>query len=784
MWKMSEINDVINNNRGFRILLIVEGILILLGIIGLFGRTGVVASTSPMTSAAGEEAVVLTTDLMAGTILGDTSYYIDESSGMSDVFLETQGISLSPGVYSLKVSYDAGENGSKIEVKDNTANFHSLLQNVVTLYSGINEASCQFYLLEKTDNLQVAVHYSGSGTFTVSDMQIIKSNCGSRIYLFAVIVFSLLINGLVYLYHRHDRIQQLCIAGLTSLVVLASIPIFTDYIVFGADLGFHLMRIEALVKSLTQGIIPVRIEDMWLSGHGYANSIFYCDTFLVIPAVFRLLGFTMNMSYQMYVLIVNLATVLIAYYCFKKCFDSRRIGLLGSMLYTLSPYRIYNIYNRAAVGEYTAMTFLPLFCYGFYKVFTEDVDSEGYGKNWIPLVLGFTGIIQSHVLTCEIIGGATVLLCLLLIKKVFRKKTFLVLFKTVVLTILLNVWFLIPFLDYMVSGSYRFSLNAGETIQKRGILLSHLFYTMQNAGASSRFHEAGMMDTEPVGLGIAILLGMIGYLVLRYYGKQEETSVILKERKAARTSLLLGLAVLFMSTCYFPWDKIQSLHSILGSLVSSLQFPTRLLTAATPCMVFVVCIAGVWLLRLENKVIVNVCLGVMAALCVLFSMYQTNDTLLSSKKNIIRLYSVENLGHSTVLGAEYLPLGADLLAFHYHDAIGSQGVSITAFEKDGLDTITDVIVAGDGEAQYLELPMINYKGYRAQDMDSGEVFEVTAGNNQDVRVLLPNGYQGRLHVWFQSMWYWRVAEIISLVTIILLGLGWFRRYNNPKKEDE
>jgi len=77
--------------------------------------------------------------------------------------------------------------------------------------------------------------------------------------------------------------------------------------------------------------------------------------------------------------------------------------------------------------------------------------------------------------------------------------------------------------------------------------------------------------------------------------------------------------------------------------------------------------------------------------------------------------------------------------------------------------------------------MINYKGYRAQDMDSGEVFEVTAGNNQDVRVLLPSGYQGRLHVWFQSMWYWRVAEVISLVTIILLGLGWFRRYNKIVK---
>ena len=99
---------------------------------------------------------------------------------------------------------------------------------------------------------------------------------------------------------------------------------------------------------------------MWLYGHGYANSLFYCDTFLVIPAILRLIGFPMSVSYGGYICLVNLTTAVIAYICFCGIFRNRVTGMFGSMLYTLAPYRVYNIYNRSAVGEYTAMIFLPL----------------------------------------------------------------------------------------------------------------------------------------------------------------------------------------------------------------------------------------------------------------------------------------------------------------------------------------------------------------------------------------------------------------------------------------
>ena len=170
--------------------------------------------------------------------------------------------------------------------------------------------------------------------------------------------------------------QQLIFWGISATVVVSSIPLMVDYLFFGADLIFHLGRIEALAQALLSGMPFSRIEPMWLAGHGYANSIFYCDTFLLFPAILRMAGFPLTISYQCYVTAVNLATALIAYTAFKRCFQSAEIGLLGCMLYTLSPYRLYNIYNRASVGEYTAMIFLPLLAWGFLPNFFRRYEGE------------------------------------------------------------------------------------------------------------------------------------------------------------------------------------------------------------------------------------------------------------------------------------------------------------------------------------------------------------------------------------------------------------------------
>lgn len=92
------------------------------------------------------------------------------------------------------------------------------------------------------------------------------------------------------------------------------------------------------------------------------------------------------------------------------------------------------------------------------------------------LVLGFTGIIQSHIITCEIIGILFFAICLLLWKKIIQKPRLITLFKAAIGSLVLNASFLIPFIDYMkIGGIQATEANTHSYIQSEGILGSQLF---------------------------------------------------------------------------------------------------------------------------------------------------------------------------------------------------------------------------------------------------------------------------------------------------------------------
>ena len=187
--------------------------------------------------------------------------------------------------------------------------------------------------------------------------------------------------------------------------------------------------IEGVKDGLLSGQFPVRLEPEWVNGHGYANGVLYCNALFLFPALLRLLGFTVTASYNMFGIALNVATALIAYYCFAKIFKNHYIGLFCSGLYTLSVFRIYRLMIVTAVGEGSALTFLPLILYGLYRVFTENPREKSYRTAWLPIAFGYAGIMQTHVLTCEITAFLTIIVCLVFIKKIFCLPTFLELAK-------------------------------------------------------------------------------------------------------------------------------------------------------------------------------------------------------------------------------------------------------------------------------------------------------------------------------------------------------------------
>ena len=52
-------------------------------------------------------------------------------------------------------------------------------------------------------------------------------------------------------------------------------------------------------------------------------------------------------------------------------------------------------------------------------IYTKTKD-EKYKYRWIIPAIGYTAIIQSHLISTEIVGGFTIIICLLLFKKTFK----------------------------------------------------------------------------------------------------------------------------------------------------------------------------------------------------------------------------------------------------------------------------------------------------------------------------------------------------------------------------
>lgn len=723
--------------KSFLILIAIELLLLVFAVIGLFGKNAVYEWGALGTEAQGDKVVY-------------------------------PGIAVPAGTYEVRLRYETDVDGvNQCMVSDTTIGFKHLFTNGETLYSGLQETNFMMWLLRDTKGMEIHVVHNG-GNLSVGSLTLVQNNALQRIYLAAVLAVSLLVDA-VWLWRAYDRkygisdVNKTVIFGLGLITLFASLPLMTDYIISSGDVGYHLMRIEGLKDGILSGQFPVRIAPKWVQNYGYADAVFYGQTLLLPAALFRMIGFTVTTSYRLFVFCVNLATAWLAYYCFRRIFDHPYIGLLCSMLHTLSIYRLYKLYMRGSVGEALGLLFLPLIAYGFWRIFTEDHKSRAYRWCFIPLTIGFAGIIQTHMLTCELVGGFTVLLCILLWKKVFRRETFWALAKTVICSALIAAWFIIPFLDYMVTGDFMIQHAYERTIQERGLYLAHLFSVYPSFGTNVFPAEQGMVNAMPVGIGFALMVCLILWCYLLVLGQKTlQNQGKLDKQYVTLGNIGLGFAglAMLMSLSAFPWNSIQFLHRITATLVSSLQFPERTLMIACLGGVLAAGVLANWAFHQEHRGWRIAFCGVMTGLTILTSLLQLDDVVHNS--GFVKIYNAEGMGRGYIAGQEYLPYGTDASQLLYRAPIPGGNVEMESYEQGPLSVEVSCSNPG-GEDGTLNLPLLYYKGYRALDMDTGEKLAVYAGENNTVHVKVPAGYEGTIRTAFVSPWYWRLAEIVSLV---------------------
>jgi hypothetical protein len=493
-----------------------------------------------------------------------------------------------------------------------------------------------------------------------------------------------------------------------------------------------------------------------LNGYGYATPLFYCDSLLYVPAVLYLAKMPLSVCYQIYILLNNVLTVWFSYLCFKNMNIERKYVLLGVFLYTLAPYRLVNIYTRAAVGEFTAMTFLPLVVLGFWNIYTNEKNKV---IDYLPAVIGLSGIIQSHLISTEMTAVFIVIFCILEWRKTFSLEKLKSLVGVVVLTALANCWFLLPMVDSM-------SMNINATgrssrIQEQGLYLAQIMSMFFAATGKSLKNTA--QDEMGFSLGIALIIGlMVAFYVYSKYLKDKERNHL--EKCVVLTSVMGVIAICFACR-FFPWDILADRSSLFAKYFCMIQYPWRYLSMATILLTVATIGAFSCIDKVIDVKIVNLVVFVMIILSFVSIEYYYYDFMHESSEYVVM--SETSCNDFYIGDEEYLPVGTDVELLRTRNIIHSDNVTVTETKDESGNTIFACENSSDTDEQVV-LPIIDYEHYVITDVDSGKYFEVGNGENNCISVVLPGGFKGRLTARYNERLLWKICDIISLVTLIYI----------------
>ena len=539
---------------------------------------------------------------------------------------------------------------------------------------------------------------------------------------------------------------------LVLITVVACIPLFFEGIEghFGQDLMFHLNRIEGIVTELFAGHFPVRMESNWMDGYGYPVSIYYGDILLYIPALLRLMGIGVVSSYKCYVFLVTLATASVTYICFNKIFKRTDIALFCSFIYTLSSYRLVNVYIRAAVGEYTAFIFLPIIMLAMYNIYKSDksIPLKRMFVNASLLMLGVTGLINTHMLSLEITGIVLIVFCLINFKKTFTKSVLLTFVISGVEIVIVNLFYIVPFVDYFVNENVNINnvVNNSRTIQNSGLFLWEYFSFFRMPFANI---EAAGDDRLLVTPGIIFVIIIIAGVIMWILRKAD------KEMKITVVSVII---LLFVTSRYFPWDFL-SANTKIGDFLAQVQFPWRYMGII---ILLTTLLGGRIIERFDKKSLVTISYTVALISCLVTVIWFSYEY---KKYGELVTYETESDLDSSDMGfIEYLRVGTERERFtHRIETTGD--VSVNETYRNGTDR--DYHVTSHSLGGTVTLPIVNYRGYEIVD-NNGNKSVIYDSDNKEISFYVSSDTDMDMYLRYVEPRYMRMAEIISLLGIIVI----------------
>ena len=645
------------------------------------------------------------------------------------------GLNLPAGEYRLKWAIESdGDNRLLITTQNGAA----AVPGEITLSADAPYSETTFTLESAAQGVEILVLFESGTWIDVADMRLYSPTYRDHAFTFALLALAACALYTLYLCGKLPtaRRGRMILIGLA--VLIASGPALKDTICIGHDTTFHLVRLCNLADGLAHGAFPVRLGGFSYNGYGAITSVFYPDIFLYPFALMMNLGASLQYAVNLFFIAVNIASAWTMYAAAKRIFKEEWAAVCASILYTLSIYRVSDVFTRYAFGEMTAMVFVPLFMLGLYETVLGDK------RNWLVLGVSAACIYLSHMLSTLICALTAVGFCALFIVKIMREGRLLAIIKAACVAGLLCAFQLVPFIHYSLQG-----IGAQELAKDPAfyaIAPAQLF--LLGAGELSADPTDRTLSTFALEIGLPLLIGAALALYSAATAERKE------EKKGIAVLLAAaGCAFAFMATTLFPWGHVRV---FTRGLSDYLQFPWRFLMMTAVC--FALC--GGWgcakFARGRGEQMAAAVLAV-AALCAL-------PTLTDEVRNPSYVPFGETVSPNLQY-TEYTMPGTQTEPTMEREVLINGDVTVTAYEKESTNIAMHVSAQTDAR---IMLPLFGYDGYRATLC--GEEIAWTVGDNNRLSIELPAGAQGELRVWFAGKALWRAAEAVSLLTLLGLAL--------------
>lgn len=653
-----------------------------------------------------------------------------------------------------------------------------------------NNLSFRFYVKQKRVPVAVSCFLADdfSGLLRVDRIRITFLPAQTVFVFFCTFgIWVIPMNLILYLYfwkreQTRDFLRRrgAVLAVLSGIVLVAQFPLLVDGVPQGWDLSFHAYRLQELAQSLRDGAFPVRMQGNWMNGYGYPVSILYGDILLYPFALLYLAGLPLHLCWKILIFAANASTAAIAYGVFSRMADKSGSGqppaihaevmqvpvrqaaaLVATALYTLNPYRLTDLYNRAAAGEFIAMIFLPLVLYGFWKIYS--------GENGVlPLSIGMSLILTAHLLSAVLTAFFLAVAVVVFWRRTCKKKTLCGLLSAALLTLLFSAFFLIPFLQYY--RQTQLLVQTAETnLENASVYLPLVFGTVyKTRGASPSEGEMGGMALS-LGFAAGVVL-LLSFILLFRQKKKEVLSLV-----------FFALLAIWMSSNLFPYRMILSHTGALGRVLSSIQFAWRFLMMAA---VFVSALCALvlseeraqpyesgfqWIPE-ENK---NLLRSVLLLMFIVYQGVSFGGAFLSEepgRKNETLTCMTDTFQQA---GGEYLLSGTDVEACRDRKILTSDASCKAQLLKERGTDLLFLVQNRSNKEEKLTLPKFAYPGYRilppfpkAGAVNRGTVGMTCAGENNRIRITVSPGAEGTWRLCFQEPLSWRIGEALSLLTAV------------------